>query len=229
VLVPVLKGLGPLFSMIANLLSAVVSSLGPVLDLVLYALIGVGIGLSWFVRELGNLWNMAVDAIQNGMRAYLNALAAGFPPGIKEQMERIAAQISESFGLKKVDTSAANDALTDLLAMGADLQAFKARAKADTKLAESAENASDKLEEFAESFLNVPSGYKVSAARFAAASDSGMGYGSDGSVTIIVNGGVTVGASDPHSFVQGLQASAETREFMRRGAKGYYAGQGDRR
>lgn len=229
VFVSIIKGLGPVFSFVSQALSSALKSLEPVLDLVLYVLIGVGIGLSWFIRELGNLWNTTVDAITNGFRNYLNALMAGFPPAMREQMAKISEQIVNSFTLQKIDTTAANDALTELLAMGADLQAFKARAKADTKLAESAENASDKLEEFAESFLNVPSGYKVSAARFAAASDSGMGYGSDGSVTIIVNGGVTVGASDPHSFVQGLQASAETREFMRRGAKGYYAGQGDRR
>lgn len=95
------------------------------------------------------------------------------------------------------------------------------KAAADQAATEATEKATDAVQTFAESFLNVPSGYKVSSARFAATGESGRGYGGDGSMgdgTMIIIGTVQVDASNPVDFMKRMEALKRGETFKATGS-----------
>lgn len=95
------------------------------------------------------------------------------------------------------------------------------KAAADQAATEATEKATDAVQTFAESFLNVPSGYKVSSARFAATGEAGRGYGSDGSMgdgTTIIIGSVQVDASNPIEFLRRIEAIKRGETFKATGS-----------
>ena len=205
VLGPIMQSLAPVFAIVSQLLSMTIKRLQPVLDLVLYVLIGVGIGLSWFVKELGNLWNATVDALSNGFQQYMSALTAGLPPGMRETFEAITKKLVENIGLQKVDTSAAEKAMNDLIAMGGDLNKLK---HTPAEVADDLGKLGAAAEAVTEAFLNVPTGYKVAAARFAVDASGVTQFAMPGNAGagsgVTINGDITIVTNNPDELWQRL-------------------------
>lgn len=202
----ILRALSPVFQMLGEGLQFALKTLRPVLDLVMYVIIGVGIALAWFVTQLGKLWNATVDAITNGFRQYISALAAGFPPAIRQQMEALGQQLLDTVALKQVDTAASEKAMNELIAMGANLEKAKSGPE---ELADALRGTAAAAAAATEAFLDVPSGYKVAAARFAA--DAGgltqftMPSTAAAGSGVTINGDITVVTNDPDEFMERLR------------------------
>ena len=157
------------------------------------------------------VWNAILDAIAGIVDAVVALFTAG------------AVRSAGDFVRKgKASTQMFDDAVNAMSSTSYDAAAAAAqKAKADQEAAGAAQDAAQAVGDFAESFLNVPSGYKVSSARFAATGESGRGYGgalgSEGGTTIII-GSVDVGASNPIDFVKSLEAMGRAETFRTTGS-----------
>lgn len=214
---PLLVLVGYFMQMLAPLLNLLVVVLQPViavLEGVMRALFEIARIVMTVIGAIATgvvaIWNGIIEAIATIVDTVLSILTAGvvqhggeFIRGAK------ASTASFDAGIMAMTTTSYDAAM-----------AAAKKAAADQAAAGATEKATDAVQKFTESFLNVPSGYKVSSARFAATNPVGPGtddFGNQNGITIT---NLTVVARNPHDFVKQMNAMAEGALFKSTGDVG---------
>lgn len=214
---PILVLVGYFMQMLAPLLNLLVVVLQPViavLEGVMRALFEIARVVMTVIGAIATgvvaIWNGIIEAIATIVDTVISILTAGVVQHGGEFI-RSAKASTASFdaGIMAMTTTSYDAAM-----------AAAKKAAADQTAAGAADKATDSLQKFSESFLNVPSGYKVSSARFAATNAVGAGPDDFGNQPGIVITNLTVIAKNPHDFVKQMNAMAEGETFRSTGDVG---------
>lgn len=214
---PILVIVGYFFQMLAPLLNLLVVVLQPVvavLEFVMRALFEIARVVMTVVGAVATgvvaIWNGIIEAIATIVDGVIAVLTVGAVQKGGEFI-RSAKASTTSFdqGLLAMTTTSYDAAM-----------AAAKKAAADQRAAGAADAATDSLQKFSESFLNVPSGYKVSSARFAATLPSDAGADSFGNQPGVVITNLTVVAKNPHDFVKQMNSLAAGETFKSTGDAG---------
>ena len=205
-LVPVLEALGEVLKPIGALFQVIglaLDALKPVLIIVGTVLKVVALVVMGIMYAMASVWNGILTFIYN-LLTHIDPNAAKELSGsgifantakMKEDMDKLALSIAEPF-------------------MGPAQQLEVA----GTGAAAGMNAAADAANQFAESLSNVPTGYKVAAARFAATQAVGSGWDvfqSPKAPIVIEN--LTIQADDPKGFLEKLKVYEARSSFRQRG------------
>ena len=212
---PILVIVGYFFQMLAPLLNLLVVVLQPViavLEFVMRALFEIARIVMTVVGAIATgvvaIWNGIIEAIATIVDTVISVLTVGAVQHGGEFIRSAkAATTSFDQGLFAMTTTSYDAAM-----------AAAQKAAADQRAAGAADKATDSIQKFSESFLNVPSGYKVSSARFSATNP--IDGGGDGGGPVFVINGLTVMAKSPHDFVKVMAAAAAGETFKSTGDAG---------
>ena len=222
VVAQVLNSVAPLFvllgyflQMLMPLINFVVVILQPVID-VFTAVVRV-------LFEVARVIFTVVGAIATGVVAVWNGLMDAIAAVVDTVIAIVTLGAVTNAGAfarnMKASTAGFDAGLQAMTLTSYDAaMASSVKAAADQRAAGAADSAAKSLETFSESFLNVPSGYKVSSARYASTAESGMGYGgSGGGQAPIIIGSVQVSAKDPAAFLRALEEMRREEYFSQTG------------
>lgn len=214
---PIIVLVGYFLQMLAPLLNLLVVVLQPViavLEFVMRALFEIARIVMTVIGAIATgvvaIWNGIIEAIATIVDTVISVLTVGAVQHGGEFIRSAkAATTSFDQGLFAMTTTSYDAAM-----------AAAKKAAADQKAAGAANDAADSMQKFSESFLNVPSGYKVSSARFSATNAIDAGPDDFGNQPGIVITNLTVVAKNPHDFVKQMNAMAAGETFKSTGDVG---------
>jgi hypothetical protein len=191
------------------MLAKTLTPLKIVFEAVFYVLKGVAIAVGTIIVGLGNVWNTIIEALYELLQSIEKAL----------NTDRARRGDGRPFGLR-VDTNAASDALVNLKQheLRRRERRQQAAAGANYEQAGAAADAAKTLQSFNEQLLNVPSGYKVGAARFGAQDPLVAGFsGVTGGPGVFVNGDLHVTTAND-DLTNTIVRKAKRQRFQRTGS-----------
>lgn len=204
--------LGPVIEVLARITGALVSALKPVIQGLFYVVKGVMMIIVGAVSGLGKalmgIWNAIVDAIAWVVEGVVNILTAGI--GGKA--------IGDSIRSGKGNLGTIEDPMKALVDATWDTEmAMTAQTASTWDVFRANKEAAGSAREVAEALSNVPSGYKVAAARFRAESPMEDDGGSDtiavGSLVIQVMGEI-----DTDVLIENVRSATKRRKATRTGS-----------
>jgi len=231
-LLPIFALLGYLLGMLTPLINFLVVILKPILDVftvlvrVLFEVVRVIFGVVGAIATgVVAVWNTLMDAIGAIVDTVVAILTLGAVTNAGDFARKGKAS-TKAFddAMRAMSVKSYEDIQNDQNAaarVAKETAAAENKIAKDNEVADAAGKAADSLETFSESFLNVPSGYKVSSARYSSTAESGMGYGgsggSGGGQTIVITS-MNVLASDPARLAAKLEAMKRARYFEQTGS-----------
>lgn len=202
-LVPVVRSLQPLLQFVADVLKAVFSALEPVFRVIFFVVQGIMIVVTAVQRGIVTVWNSLLEAIATIVDGVVALFTAG-----------IVTNGGDFVRKGKGSVSGLDASIEELTKLNYDsAAAAAARAAADLGAKGAAEGLGDTMQKVNEAFTNLPSGFKVAAARFNAdvgGYDPGFGGGGGGNITI---GSITIQANDSAEAVDQLETMLVRRAF----------------
>lgn len=230
-LLPIFALLGYLLGMLAPLINFLVVILKPILDVftvlvrVLFEVVRVIFGVVGAIATgVVAVWNGLMDAVAAVVDTVISILTLGAVQNGGDFARRAKASTKPfDDAMRAMTNKSYEDIQNDQNAaarVAKETAAAEDKIAKDNEVADAAGKAADSLETFSESFLNVPSGYKVSSARYSATAESGMGYGGaqgGGGQTIVITS-MNVLASDPARLAAKLEALKRARYFEQTGS-----------
>lgn len=211
---PILVLVGYFMQMLAPLLNMLVVVLQPViavLELVMRFLFEIA---RWVMTAVGAIatgvvaiWNGIIEAIA----AIVDTVIAIFTVGAVQhggEFIRSAKASTASFdqGLMAMTTTSYDAAM-----------AAAKKARADQEGASAAQAAAQGMNDVAEAFTNVPTGFKVAAARFAADVAGYDPRGQGGGAGVIINGDIIISGATAPEAIDTFFAQLHRREFRATG------------
>jgi hypothetical protein len=207
-LVPIISSLQPLLQFVADVLKGVFSALEPVFRVIFVVVQVIMVVVTAVQRAIVGIWNGLLDAIG----AIVDTVVALFTAGL-------VTNGGDFVRAGKGSVSGLDASLKEFTTLNYDsAKAAAAAAAANMGAAGASDRLKDTVDAVNESFLNVPTGFKVAAARFNA--DSG-GYFAGGMSN--ANSGVNIGqviiyANDSADAVDQLQQMIVRRTFRNTGS-----------
>lgn len=205
-LVPVIRSLQPLLQFVADVLKGVFSALEPVFRVIFFVVQGIMLVVTAVQRGIVTIWNGLLEAIAAIVDGVVMLFTAGV---VKNGGDFVRAGKGSVSGL---DAS-----IAELMNINYDAaKAAAARAAADLGAKGATDDLGDSIQKVNEAFTNIPSGFKVAAARFNAdvgGYDPG-GVSNGGSIVI---GSITIQANDSAEAMDQLEAVLVRRAFRRAG------------
>jgi phage-related protein len=209
-LVPVIRSLQPLLQFLADVLKFIFAALEPVFRIIFAVVQGIMLLVTVVQRAIVGIWNGLLEAIASIVDAVVALFTAGivsnggdFIRAGKGSVAQLDASLAE---LSTIDYDAA--------------KAAAARAAADMEAKGATDDATKSMREFAQSFTNVPSGFKVAAAQFAADAAGYSPGGFTGGGGVIINGDIVITGGDTQSALEAFWQQVDRREFRSTGFTG---------
>lgn len=206
-LVPVVRSLQPLLQFVADVLKGVFSVLEPVFRVIFFVIQGIMIVVTAVQRGIVTVWNSLLEAIAT----IVDGVVALFTAGIVTNGGDFIRQ-------GKGSVSALDASLAELTTITYDsAAAAAARAAADLAAKGATDDQRKSIEKVNEAFTNLPSGFKVAAARFNA--DVG-GYdpgGFTGGGGVVINGDIVISGNDTNAAIDAFFAQLDRRTFRSTG------------
>ena len=219
VLGQIIGSLAPVIEAVVNVVLAPLQILKPLLGVVYGILVALGAGLLWLVNAIGGIWNSIVNAVADAITTVIKFITGGLVTTGGDFLRGLT-----------VDLTGTTKAYEDMLKQGKAIidnpidtlsgktqQEMMEEIRKRQAMNDSIDQTKNTVEAVNEAFLNIPSGFKVAAARFNADA-SGYTPSTLGSGGVTINGDIVIYANDSADAVDQLQHMIVRRAFRNTGS-----------
>lgn len=219
VLGQIIGSLAPVIEAVVNVVLAPLQILKPLLGVVYGILVALGAGLLWLVNAIGGIWNSIVNAVADAITTVIKFITGGlvttggdFLRGLTVDLKGTTKAYEDMLKQGKAILDNPIDTLS-----GKTQQEMMEEIRKRQAMNDSIDQTKDTIDAVNEAFLNIPTGFKVAAARFGADA-SGYTPSTLGSGGVINVGGVVIYANDSEEALDQLEEMMTRRVFRSTGS-----------